>query len=181
LSLASYDIEQHNHLFATWTAGRAASVKGGRFSVAQGRDILEACGFVSALSSPDQLPQPSAIDSDHRLWRGLAADYAENLGLRMTHGIAAKLINVYLKSRFVSAGHHFHPNVAALHPPVDRLLLEELARRDFAGFATYWRRVSRRAWSKMSSEEYEDLIIKMRTGLHDAPFWRIEEFWKGSQ
>lgn len=181
MSAASYDIEQHRHLFAAWAAGRAASVPGGRFSVAEGRYILEACGFVSALSSPNQLPQSSTIDDHHRRWRGDATDCAAALGLQLSHGIAAKLINVYLKARFVAAGHHDHPNVAALHPPVDRLLLQELAKSDFAGRARYWRQTSRSAWSKMCSDQYECLIKEIRSGLHGAPLWQIEEFWKGSQ
>lgn len=42
------------------------------------------------------------------------------------HGVGAKLINVYLRGAFVWAGHESHANVAALHPPIDSLLLEEL-------------------------------------------------------
>jgi hypothetical protein len=52
--------------------------------------------------------------------------FPETARLRFTHGIAAKLVNVYLKSVFVCGGRHDHPRVRALHPPIDSLLLDAL-------------------------------------------------------
>jgi hypothetical protein len=176
-----YEIEQHMHLFAAWAASRAASVKGCRFSVEQGRTILEACGLTASYSSCEDLPKPKHVDEAHAEWRTLAISSASAKGIHFTHGVAAKLINVYLKSRFVCAGYHLHPNVCALHPPIDKLLLDDLADRNFGGQASRWRKTSREGWSKLSSSGYQDLILEIRGQLAGKPLWKIEEFWKGNQ
>ena len=176
-----YRIEKHAHLFAVWAASRAASVKGCRISVAQGRAILESCGFVADLSTPDQLPDAANIDDEHRAWRETASKLAFAKGGSLTHGVAAKLINIYLKSRFVCAGYSSHERVAALHPPIDKLLLEELAHKNLEGHARVWRKASRDGWSKMNSDEYERLISLIRDCLHGQPLWMIEEYWRGNQ
>ena len=36
-----YSIIEHKHRFASWAAGRAANVKGCRFTVEQGKKIIE--------------------------------------------------------------------------------------------------------------------------------------------
>jgi hypothetical protein len=87
---ACYTIERHQHLFAAWAASRAASVKGCRFKVEQGRAILESCGL-SNFSAPKQLPTSERIDEQHRHWRTRAIEAAKERGLPFTHGIAAKL------------------------------------------------------------------------------------------
>ena len=56
-----YGIERHRHFFAAWAAGRAASVKGCRFKVEQGLDILESCGFDEDLATPERLPAPTNV------------------------------------------------------------------------------------------------------------------------
>ena len=100
---------------------------------------------------------------------------------RESSGVAAKLINIYLKSRFVCAGYSSHERVAALHPPIDKLLLEELAHKNLERHARVWRKASRDGWSKMNSDEYERLISLIRDCLHGQPLWMIEEYWRGNQ
>ena len=39
--MSIYTIEEHKHRFAVWAASRASSVKGCRFSVLQGKMIIE--------------------------------------------------------------------------------------------------------------------------------------------
>lgn len=176
-----YGIEQHCHRFAAWAASRAASVKGCRFTVADGRTILEACGFGADFSQPEQLPAATATDKTHRQWRGKAIKAAKRLGLEVTHGVAAKLINCYLKCRFVCGGCHAHDRVANLHPPVDDILLKSLAACDFGGCANDWRTIRRTRWSKLDSEGYERMIAAIRKCLNGKPLWAIEEHWKGNQ
>lgn len=176
-----YTINEHNHRFAAWAAGRAASVKGCRFSVEEGRQWLEAAGFTLAFSDPDNLPDPANFDASHRRWRAGIIAAAANSGKKLTHGVAAKLINVYLKARFVCGGFANHENVAALHPPIDQLLLDELGKQDFGGQRRFWRRASRAAWSKFDGPQYEEVIDGIRGGLNNEPMWMIEQFWVGHQ
>lgn len=176
-----YGIERHHHLYAAWAASRGASVKGCWFSVEQGRAILEACGFNAGFCQPDHLPAPADAESKHREWQTTAINSAAAIGLKLTHGVAAKLINLYLKSRFVCGGHHSHERVHHLHPPVDAVLLETLAKRNVGGFARQWRQLARARWSKLDSEEYENVIGLIRKSLDGEPLWKIEEYWKGNQ
>jgi Protein of unknown function DUF45 len=123
-SSPTYGIELHKHRFAAWAASRAASVKNCRFSVEDGRELLEECGFNESFSRPEQLPEPRAIDEEHRKWRADIVGAAKSRERPFTHGVAATLANIYLKSRFVCGGHHDHERVQSLHPPIDAVLLE---------------------------------------------------------
>jgi len=58
-----YTIDEHKHRFAAWAASRAASVKGCRFSVEQGKKLLEAAGMQHLISDPSNLPFPENIDA----------------------------------------------------------------------------------------------------------------------
>ena len=106
---------------------------------------------------------------------------ATSRGLLFTHGVAAKLVNIYLKSRFVCGGHHAHARVAGLHPPIDSVLLSGLADANVGGHRKEWKQAARTRWSKLGSDDYEQVIALIRQSLKGAPLWRIEEYWKGNQ
>ena len=143
--------------------------------------MLEACGFVPDFSRPDQLPAPEKLDEQHRLWRDAAINTGRRLSLTVTHGVAAKLINLYLKGRFVCGGHHDHPHVRKLHPPIDSVMLKAFIQRDVGGFKPQWRRLQNLRWSKFSSDQYEEAIDLIRQSLNREPLWKIEEYWQGNQ
>lgn len=176
-----YGIEAHQHRFAAWAACRAASVVNCRFGVEQGRAILETSGFAARFSRPEQLPAPDVMDDTHRHWRAEIMGAAKSCKLRFTHGVAAKLVNVYLKSRFVCAGHHAHARVHSLHPPIDSVLLRGLAEANVGGHAKEWRQAAKTRWSKFGSDDYEHVIALIRQSLNGAPLWKIEEHWRGNQ
>jgi hypothetical protein len=178
-----YGIEDHQHRFAAWAAGRAASVKGCRFSVKQGREILEACGFDQKFSNPEQLPvSREGMNKAHRQWRERAIQASRRHQLTgFSHGVAAKLINIYLKSRFVCGGHHAHKRVCNLHPPIDNVLLKALGEKDRGKFKKEWWQAKKKRWSKFASDDYEHVIKTIGEVLQDQPLWRIEEDWQGHQ
>lgn len=82
------------------------------------------------------MPRPDRLDAAHREWRTRIVKAAEGEGLVFTHGVAAKLVNVYLKAGFVCSGHHGHPSVRALHPPIDSVLLQALCEENVGGLRT---------------------------------------------
>lgn len=175
-----YSIEVHQHRLAAWSASRAASAsKLCRFSVKQGVAILEMSGFDAALAKPEQLPEPKFIDEKHLAWREDVIKASSSLSF--SHGVAAKLINTYLKARFVCGGYHQHPNVEALHPPVDRLLLNQLAKENVAGLKREWLIHKNKAWSKYTSDEYQAVIDLFRQAMPGRPLWEIEQYWQGYQ
>ncbi len=178
-----YTVDEHNHRFAAWAAGRAASTSTQRFPVETGRKLLEACGFAASMGSPEDLPDPTVIDHAHAQWRATmkAAAATAAPAFVLTDGIAAKLINCYLKARFVCGGFAHHPRSAALHPPIDRLLLAELSRNNFADRASDWRMARNLGWSNFDSLQYQAVINAIRDGMGGQPMWMIEKFWQGHQ
>jgi hypothetical protein len=179
----TYTIEVHRHRFAAWAASRAAAAsKDCRFKVQRGVEILEACGIDAALASPELLPRPTEIDQVHRQYRKAIIKAALLRGISMSHGVAARLINAYLKIRFVCAGHHEHEQVKCLHPPIDTPLLKGLERQNVGGFADRWREFHEQGWSKFDADTYQSVIDHIRKSLPPGePLWKIEEYWTGHQ
>ena len=176
-----YLIEEHRHKFAAWAASRAASVKGCRFKVEIGRSLLEAAGLHTFAETPDRLPDN--IDHGRKAWRQTIIDRGTaKYGLEISHGVAAKLINVYLKSLLVCGGYHSYEKVKAIHPPIDSLLLSELAENNIGGLREIWKLYANIRWSRLSSEEYEDLIENIKTVVKPGSgLLSIEEYWRGYQ
>src|SRR3990172_188327 len=169
-----YTIEEHRHRFAAWAAGTAANVKGCRFSVEQGKAILEGAGLSLLLHDPANLPNPLDVDIAHRAWRKDVIAAAQRQGLNFTHGVAAKLINIYFKAGFVCAGHHNDARVQVLHPPIDSVLLRELSEQNVGGFHHVWNEARRIRWSRFNSQQYEKVIKSIRAALQDnAPIWTV--------
>ena len=171
---ASYGIHEHSHRFAAWAAatGAWASPKC-RFRVADGKAILEAAGFDVGLCRPSQLPKPSQIDQAHAQWCKRVIAKARKRKLKFTHGIAAKLINLYLKARFTCWGYADHPNVAALHPPIDSLLLKALNRTLPSA-----QRIPTN-WSTFDAKAYQRVIATLRLSTKQLPLWTAESLWQG--
>lgn len=178
----TYNIYIHQHRLAAWAASTAARAsKLCRFKVEVGVAILEGAGFTPSLSTPDQLPTPEKVDTVHLEWRERLISEAEKQGITFTHGIAAKLVNTYLKVRFICGGYHEHDNAASLHPPVDKLLLDMLADLKVGDKAKQWRQYSKKGWSKYSSDDYQKVIDLFRSVLDERPLWEIEKYWRGYQ
>ena len=177
----TYSIAEHTHRFAAWAAGRAASVSGCRFTARKAQKILEAAGLNRVLAEAQRLPSPGRVDAVHRGWRRKVIAAAAAEGRRFTHGVAAKLINVYMKAGFVCGGRHQHRHVRALHPPIDSVLLDELARNNFGGLRAKWNAAKKARWSKFKSNQYEALIRHIRRALKGSALWKIEEHWRGYQ
>lgn len=179
---AGYTLVEHMHRFGAWAASRAASVKLCRFSVQVGRSLIERGGLRSLVLDPDGLPDPGAFDSEHRQWRRALIDAGVDEGLLIPHGIAAKLVNVYMKATVLPASSGLHPKVLSTHPPIDALLLRSLAWDDRGGEVEQWRQPARTRWSKLDCEQYEAVIAGIRRALPiGAPLWMVEEYWKGYQ
>jgi len=178
----SYTIEDHKHVEAAWGAATGARAsKLCRFSVAVGRQILQEAGFTPYFGVTD-LPLPAELDARHAEWRAAVIEKAKAKSLSFTHGIAAKLINGYLKCRFVCGGDHEHERVCCLHPPIDALLLAKLAEMNFGGHAQQWRAFHDKRWSKFDSATYQAVIDLMRKTLPAGEaLWKIEVHWRGYQ
>jgi hypothetical protein len=167
-----YDIHLHTHLFAAWAASRAASTGQCKFSVLLGRGALENAGLTSKLSSPDDLPNENEIDHLHKRWRNCIIEFAtakhnarsksKSKEFRLTHGVAAKLINIYLKCRFVNPAYCANEKVKLIHPPIDSLLIDKMAEHNFGGDRKFWKERAPNGWSNLKSDEYQNIIDTIR-------------------
>lgn len=172
-----YKNKKLSHTFACWTAGLAgSSVPQKRVKVMTSRKWLEHSGLKPDLTI-DHLTSEEQIDQEHRLWRDKMISASDGF---LSHGHAAKFINVYLKTRFV-VGQPPSQARDLLHPPIDRLLLTKLRKLNFGGENAAWLKYKHVAWSKLTSDEYESLIAAFRKDLSGAPLWSIETHWPGYQ
>ncbi|WOG30124.1 hypothetical protein [Endozoicomonas sp. 8E] len=178
----SYSIEEHKHRFAAWAAGRAATVNGCRFKVEDGKRILESSGMNEVAKSIDNLPSANEFDKAHREWREKVINSAKELNLNFTHGVAAKLINIYLKSVYVCGDNHNDSKVKAIHPPIDSVLLDDLYKQDIGSQKSEWQKARKARWSKLTSNEYESVIAAVKKSVPaNCGLWQIEEYWQGFQ
>lgn len=182
-----YSIHEHKHRFAAWAASTAASVKGCRFKVKQGKKILEGANLHDSVKELSDLPDPDEFDKWHKSMtktiREEASKHNDKHGqpLSFSYGVAAKLLNMYLKSIFVCTENHNHEKVKAIHPPIDNPLLDKLTEIDFHKSKSLWGSARNKGWSKLSETEYMCLIRCIREGLGGKGLWEIEEFWRGYQ
>lgn len=175
-----YTIYEHVHRFSVWAASTAArSSKVSRFDVETGKAILEGSEFDANFLAAG-LPPGREIDARHREWRAAVITAAGNHGKDFSHGIAAKLINVYLKAAFVVIGRQLDEGVCALHPPFDRLLLDRLRAAD-PDRRRAWGILKNTGWSRWTSDEYETAVRLAKEERGGRPLWTIEEHWRGYQ
>lgn len=186
--IPDYTVNHHAHIFAAWAASRAASVKNCRFSVKVGQAILGEWSFANdylnfAESDKSQLlPTKKHFDEFHREWRNEIIELAAKHDLGFTHGVAAKLINIYLKALYLNFFGKAAESVNAIHPPIDSVLLVELCKQNFGAKGKFWREANLKRWSKFSSKEYEEVIHLIRLSLPDNQgLWTIEQYWQGHQ
>ncbi|CAD0264281.1 conserved hypothetical protein [Pseudomonas veronii] len=197
--MSNYTIMDHAHRFAVWAAGRAyarSGGDGGGYSVPYAQLMLEAAGLKS-INTPDDLPGKGEIDAFlHALIlavQGAAPAFyfphnsKEQKEFRCTYGRAQKLVNVYLKSKLVCAGHHNDERVQRLHPPIDRVLLAGLrsfswkkrADPQYAAFRKNLREAQKLgdSWVVFSPETYDAYITAIKSLQQDRPLWAVEEHW----
>ena len=95
--------------------------------------------------------------------------------LKFSDGVAAKLINVYLKAGFVTIANRDDKKVGALHPPIDQAVLKGMVSKD----PNFPRDLK---WSKLKPNEYQTVIDNVRKQLGDEKrLWMIERHFRGHQ
>ncbi len=187
--MKSYSPAMHRHRFAAWCAATAASASPKcRFPVKVGVRLIEAVNLDAMSISWEKLPEPEIFDDKHNdLCVALIgkAESTHDISGSFTYGVAAKMVNCYLKALYygVPQGNHsVHQTrkLNAIHPPVDRLLLRGLARQDVGGHGESWRFYELRGWSNFNYKEYKE-VIKLIHEVTDGDLWMIEAYWQGFQ
>jgi hypothetical protein len=137
------------------------------------KKVLESTSIRSFIETPSG---EGSFDGRHRTWCNSICDYLASIGVEgATYGRAAKLVAVYLKSMVVLPD--LESKVAGyVHPPVDRILLQNIARD--SGVSRETSRILRNtSWTQLGEEEYFDIISILREVNGNRPFWKVEEYW----
>ena len=172
-----YTLEEHRHRFATWAAARAAQ-RG--FTTSKKLIVaLESCGARQYLKDhlEDKI-DPAKFLIHHKDWCGQIVLHLKRAGIeKVTWGRAAKLVAVYLKSMVIVGAGSYSPLAHVAHPPVDRVLLQNLARckKLQSLHKAAWRKTN---WTQLNEKSYDNLIDQLRESLlPDEPFWALEKCW----
>ncbi|MCY4227273.1 MAG: hypothetical protein OXF20_06195 [Gammaproteobacteria bacterium] len=224
--MCNFDEAEYRHRFAAWAASTAAMAAniGGRlgsgFDVRTGKKMIEDSelrkdllpGWDAALfNSSDDL------DEWHRKKRYLICEiskryrekhpfYKNKKFPQFTHGIAAKLINVYMKALFLGSVQDCmqeknRKKQKLIHPPIDATVLEGLKnkikeRRENGNPIENEAEVQRaicklgrtgnpvnkaKSWTALTSDEYQEIIDQFRHLIGNEGLWTIEKYWPGHQ
>jgi len=191
-SFFDYSIHEHRFRFAGWCAATAASSSPiCRFKVQTGLEILRLSGVSDQFTDWSDIPSSEAeFDDLHRKTCRKIIKISELPHIKLsgkeahfTYGIAAKLLNCYLKPIYlVNAAESFSNKTtvkkqAVIHPPIDRVLLSNCKRKEPEAF----RSITKISWSTFTEAQYFDVIKSLREFMVDEPFWKIEYFWDGYQ
>ena len=172
-----YDHFEHRHRFAVWAGARAA--QRAFTSVENLRDALESTDVRAYLSDPTSIDTDAqSFEAHHRKWCNAIVGFLSNRGIaNATFGRAAKLIAVYLKAMVVVGAESQSSLAAVAHPPIDRVLLQNLASSpDFRPLhKSAWRST---AWTKLNESTYYELLATLRTVVPEPePWWKLEQYW----
>ena len=193
----NYEITEHRFRFAAWCAATAASASPNcRFAVKVGVNLLENAGTKKLAEGWNQLPHSVDFDAFHKetCENLIEAAHAMPVGSfkgrggsgNFTYGVAAKMLNCFLKPLYVtgveeSISDENLKKRNAIHPPIDRLLLQQLVNKNVNKKKKFWRSSMNRGWSNFTYDEYMTVIAEIREAIVQEPIWKIEYYWIGFQ
>ena len=140
--------------------------------------IEQTPALTQAAENANNLPKANDFDDWHReICNALAKKARAHCALEF--GVAAKLVNVYLKTIYLSEFGKDGENASkidAIHPPIDNLLLAGV--KASTGGVDWRATFAPNGWKAISSSNYYKLIsqIRLETG---GELWKIEEYWPG--
>ena len=103
----------------------------------------------------------------------------EKYDLNWTHGVAAKLINIYHKTMFICDGSVSKGITKFIHPPIDSLLLDKLSRNFSGDLHLKFKAAKKVCWTNFSSKDYQNVINAIKDIVGNQSLWSIESYWRG--
>src|SRR5690606_35206875 len=94
----------------------------------------------------------------------------EKIHRKKGFGIAAKIVSIYIKSVEVLPSNGSSAISKVAFPPVDSILLKNLISEKKID-------IKSTAWSRMSKEDFMEVIGILKSLMVDEPFWKLEYFW----
>lgn len=213
MNIENYEIEHHKHILAVWAAGTAAnnsiefrfSVEFGKKLLLLGSDKNSENSFIEHIEEVRSMTTQESFDAWHHSTISAMIDsekvkqlvneqnIAKGKNLiseNYSYGIAAKLLNVYLKVYFLGEFSK-KPFADYIHPPIDRLLLKQLKKLDRNRFSFLMDDFKGHkltnglpAWTQLTFNQYEDILQRVKSHINERDvvgLWKIEYAWKGHQ
>jgi hypothetical protein len=171
-----YDVSEHAHRFAIWTAARAATrgMAGGTT-----KNIEKAIGRANLrrfLESKANAKNTLDFDSYLKAHDGFCKEiisYFNEIKLECTYGRAAKIVAVYFKTRLLNL--ESHPLLNVIFPPIDSVLLKNLAKV----FSSEMKHLADKKWTQFDVGSYNIIIeaIAKLSVKNNHKFWEVEKYW----
>ncbi|WP_244818580.1 hypothetical protein [Caballeronia sp. Lep1P3] len=181
--VTQYSIEKHKHMYAKWCAAAAyrRGLPGANNSLAF--ELIEGSGL-SEVTGPEHIGQN--VDE----WQMSFMETIEAAALQsgvsgFSFGRAQKLVNIYLKTVLVCGGHHRHPSVALLHPPLDRELfggIRSFLSKNHTAMGEAWSAFTaaqnrNSKWTTFTKIDYVAHIDAIKLLMAGKPLYQVEEYW----
>jgi hypothetical protein len=168
-----YDFEEHVHRFAVWTAAKA--VQAARSKSSKNKRDLGNNNVKSAIEKSGL--REFARSHETCTFEEFEKRHVEFCEFMMQYfkrpfGIAAKIVNIYLKTAVVLTSNGNSKLAKMIHPPIDSRFLDnfckEAENKDL--------KKSKIKWTKMNSKIYSCVMDRVRKKYPEA-LWRAEEYW----
>jgi hypothetical protein len=171
-----YDLFEHRHRFAVWAAARGS--QRGFAKVEDLRNALESSDIVDFLRRGGAHGiDATAFEVHHRRWCAAIVQKLHEIGIpNVSYGRAAKLVALYLKAMVVVGPDSGSDLARVAHPPVDRILLHNLASSSVdSPHKLQWRNTT---WTTLDESGYYALVSKLKGALKpNDPLWMLEQYW----
>ena len=188
--LSTYNIIEHRHNFACWTAARAAQrgykttkIITDAIEAAQLREKLSELIIQGATVEKYDVFHETMANELIRILKSKEEDLqklenksngksGEITKEKTTYGRVAKIIAIYIKTVYVMADPESAISKVA-HPPIDSILLKNLKKEGRMNIKV-------KNWTQFNETQYTNLIKELRQVMDNIPFWKLETFWKAS-
>ena len=169
-------IDEHIHRYGLWCAARAVSK-----SLLSNREIKLLVDKIELREKLELLRYNAALsDTYYTEWlREMCKktlDAFANLAFkkdkqkRMSYGLAAKIIAIYIKTAEVIPTRGKSLLSAIAHPPIDSILLRRFNKESGKKLET--------RWSMFRCEEYMKTIKALQEEKKDRSWWEMEVYWE---
>jgi hypothetical protein len=164
----NYDLKEHKHRYAIWTAARA--VQRSFTTTSNISFVINNTSLRDFAQNVNKLDQ-TKFDQLHMEWCQAIIKGFDNLNIPASYGRAAKIVAIYLKTSLIISSDLESNYHKFIHPPIDRILLTNLPNEDPL------KEIRTIRWTTLDQNDYWDMVKKLRE-YYNYFDWRLEILWK---
>lgn len=165
---SEYNFEKHAHNFAVWASARAVQTARKKCKRKLNTKNIYASIMKSGLYDFAKVKPNLDQEEFDLLHESFCSAIKKYLGA--SYGLAAKIVNIYLKVTILVEDKGESRISKVLHPPIDSILLKNFAIRHQI------KDLRNQKWSKLNKIEYKR-ILNIIKGKYSNCLWVSEENW----